>query len=156
MSEAAVAAPPKKSMMPVVLAALLAAGLAGGGAWYYASQSNAAAASAEPKILPAQYHKLDPSLVVNIDDGGGLRYLQVELQVMARDPAVFAAIDAHAPAIRDGLLSLFGHYQYAELMAPEGREKLRSEAMAVIRGALPDAKQAETLEALYFTSFVMQ
>lgn len=155
MSEAAVAAPHKKSMMPVVLAALMAAGLAGGGAWYYASQSTAAV-SAEPKLLPAQYHKLDPSLVVNIDDGGGLRYLQVELQVMARDPLVFAAVDAHAPAIRDGLLSLFGRYKYAELMAPEGRERLRAEALAVIRSAVPDQKQADTLEALYFTSFVMQ
>lgn len=155
MSEAVVTAPPKKSLMPVMLAALLAAGLAGGGAWYYATQGSAAT-PAEPKLLPAQYHKLDPSLVVNIDDGGGLRYLQVELQVMARDPLVFAAVDAHAPAIRDGLLSLFGRYKYAELMAPEGREKLRVEALAVIRAAVPDAQQADTLEALYFTSFVMQ
>lgn len=147
--------PPKKSLMPIMLAVLVAAGVAGGGGWYYATQRGEAAA-AEPAILPAQYHKLDPALVVNIDDGGGLRYLQVELQVMARDPAVFAAVDTHAPAIRDALLTLFGRYPYARLMAPEGREALRGEALTAIRTALPDAEQASTLEALYFTSFVMQ
>ena len=94
--------------------------------------------------------------MVNIDDAGSLRYLQAELQVMARDPKVFADLDAHAPAIRDALLSLFGRYPYADLMAPEGREKLRAEALEAIRAALPDAKAAASIEALYFTSFVMQ
>ena len=155
MSQAAAAPTPKKSLMPMLVAAVVAAALAGGGGWYYARQ-HAPDPDAAPAILPAQYHKLEPALVVNIDDAGSLRYLQAELQVMARDPKVFADLDAHAPAIRDALLSLFGRYPYADLMAPEGREKLRAEALEAIRAALPDAKAAASIEALYFTSFVMQ
>lgn len=154
MTEAVAAVAPKSKALPVLLAVIVTAALAGGGVWFYLGQGPAA--DAPPLVLPAQYHKLDPAFVVNVDDRGTLRYLQAELQVMSRDAEVFALIDQHAPAVRDALLSLFGRHRYSDLMQPEGREVLRREALETIRKALPDAALAASIEAVYFTSFVVQ
>jgi flagellar protein FliL len=157
MSEAVAqnVAAPKSRLLPVLLAVIVAAALAGGGAWFVlgGQQTDPDAPAA---IKPALYHKLDPAFVVNVDDRGALRYLQVELQVMARDPAVFTLIDQHGPAVRDALLDLFGRRAYAELMQPEARDALRTDALETIRTSLPDAALAAGIEAVYFTSFVVQ
>jgi flagellar protein FliL len=155
--EAPVAAPPPKprSKLPLILVSVLLAAGIGVGGWYFGHLG--APAPDTPKPLPPPvYHRLEPAFVVNVSDRDTLRYLQAEVQVMARDAAVFEKLEAQGPAVRDALLTLFAGYPYSELISVEGRERLRVDTLTRLREALDDEAAAAQIEAIYFTSFVMQ
>ena len=61
------------------------------------------------------------------------------------------------PAIRNDLLLLFGNQKYADIATRAGKEQLRADALAAVRKHHRAAGgHPERLEAVYFTSFVMQ
>lgn len=148
------APPPKRRVRTLIVVTLVAAAVGAGG-WYLGHGGLSSGDKAEA-IKPPAYHRLEPAFVVNVTDNGTLRYLQVEVQVMSREPEIFAAIDAQGPAIRDALLTLFAGYPYAQLVTVDGREQLRNDSLVTLRKALADDSRAAAVEAIYFTSFVMQ
>ncbi|HSW14071.1 MAG TPA: flagellar basal body-associated FliL family protein [Solimonas sp.] len=159
-----VAAAPKGKpvVLIMIVAVLLSAGASGGAAWWFSSHGAAPAAHGEaaqpvevPKA-PAQYLALDPAFVVNLDDATASRYLQAEIQVMARDNAALEAVKLHHPRIRNALLLLFGQLKPAELENRAGKEKLQAAVLAEIQKILKDETGKPGVEAVYFTSFVMQ
>ena len=112
--------------------------------------------SPAPPTPPAQYLPLDPPFTVNFDDQGLLRYLQINISVMARDKAVLEAVQNHLPQIRYNLIVLFGSRDFATLSSTEGKEKLRALALKEIQAILNKEIGAPGIEAVYFTNFVMQ
>lgn len=153
-----------KPWLIIGLVALVAAGAAGGGAWFFASR-NASPAKPETKAAPdaskvpapAQYFALEPPFVVNlIGSAGGARYLQVEVQLMTRDPESLKAIELHAPALRARLLMLFAQQNAEELITRAGKEKLQAQALAEVRKLMKAETGKPGAEQLLFTSFVMQ
>ncbi len=59
--------------------------------------------------------------------------------------------------MRNDLLLLFGNQKYAQLATREGKEALRSQALDDLRKVIGQAGgHPEQVEAVYFTSFVMQ
>jgi flagellar protein FliL len=163
---AARAAKPRKSKLPwlIVIVLLLAAG--GGGAWYSLRPSTAnasAPAAAAPTEAPQQphaaalYYKFDPPFVVNFGGEGSTRYLQVTVEAMARDAGILDVLKNNEPAVRNDLVMLFSSQDSAALMTADGKEKLRTATLASIRKVL-DAENADSkkIEAVYFTSFVIQ
>lgn len=106
--------------------------------------------------LPAIYHPLNPVFVVNLPPGGKARMLQVGVQVMARDPALIEFLKHNDPMIRHNLLSLFGNQRDAALRDRKGKEKLQAEVRKTINGILKEQNGGGEIEAVYFTSFVMQ
>ena len=59
--------------------------------------------------------------------------------------------------LRNDLLILLANQKYTVLATPEGKEQLRAEALAAIRKDLVQAGgDPKLVEAVYFTSFVMQ
>ena len=153
-------------MLMVGLIAVVAAGAAGGGVWYFTQHKPAgaapAAAAAAPASTatppaPAQYFALEPPFVVNlVGETGGARYLQVEVQLMTRDPESLKAIELHAPAIRARLLMLFAQQDAASLMSREGKERLQNAALGEVKALLVAETGKPSAESLLFTSFVMQ
>ena len=106
--------------------------------------------------IPAQYVPLDPPFVVNFEDQGMLRYLQVSVAVMTRDKAVGEAVASNMPPIRNSLIMLFGSQNFASLGSTEGKEKLRNQALEEIQSILRKEIGQPGVEAVYFTNFVMQ
>lgn len=110
----------------------------------------------KPK-LPAQFVALDPPFVVNFEPGSTARFLQITVQLMTRQPEMVEFLKNNTPIIRNDLLLLFGNRHVEEVATNEGKEALRKAALDAVRkivsneGGKPDA-----LEAVYFTSFVMQ
>jgi flagellar FliL protein len=169
MSEAAAAetaAPAKKgSKLPLILAlvgAVVAAG--GGGAYFLMSGKEDAAAETKdgadaehaPK-LPAVYVKFDPPFVVNFEAKGLMRFLQVSIEVLTRDPATADMIKQHDPMLRNDLLMLLGSQTFEKISSREGKEELRREALAIVANVIAnEGGDAKSVEQLYFTSFVMQ
>ncbi|GAB4356711.1 MAG: flagellar basal body-associated protein FliL [Gammaproteobacteria bacterium] len=119
-----------------------------------AEEGEAKEASA-PK--PAQYLPLDPPFVVNFEDQQQIRFLQIAVEVMARDPAVIEAVQTHKPAIRNNLVILFSSQDAATVGTREGKEQLRAQTLEEINQIIrKETGGKEGIEAVYFTSFVMQ
>lgn len=139
-------------------AAVLVIGL---GAALVLTRGHAAAghksASAPAPSGPPLYLALDPPFVVNFQADQIVRFLQVSIEVMSRDPKTLDLIKSNDPVVRNDLLMLLGNQKYATLASPEGKEQLRANALTVVRKDLAQAGgDPKRLEAVYFTSFVMQ
>lgn len=171
MSEAAPAAPAnadapkKKGKLPlIIIAAVVACAAVGGGAFFFMSGKQPEGAKAGEKSeahaeakAPAVYVKLDPPFVVNFEAKGLMRFLQITLEIMTRDPATADKIKEHDPIIRNDLLLLFGNQTYEAISTREGKEKLRSEAKDTVAKIIErEGGDAKKVEDLFFTSFVMQ
>ncbi|MFW2374508.1 MAG: flagellar basal body-associated FliL family protein [Gammaproteobacteria bacterium] len=102
------------------------------------------------------YIPLNPAFVVNFENQDLVSFLQVDIQVMTYDSSVEQALKTHMPVVRNELLLLLGGKQYHEINTREGKRKLSQEAIKEIRRVLDEAGAPSGIEALYFTSFVMQ
>jgi flagellar protein FliL len=106
---------------------------------------------------PAIYTAFDPPFVVNFEDKGVVRFLQVTVQVMTRDPKTAEMFKQHDPVIRNDLLLLLGTQTFETLSSREGKEKLREESRAAVASIIKnEGGDPKNVEQLYFTSFVMQ
>lgn len=63
---------------------------------------------------------MDPPLVVNFEDASAVRFLQISVDVMAREPASIEAVRKHSPLIRSNLLLVISNREYQKLMTREG------------------------------------
>ena len=108
------------------------------------------------KKLPAQYLDLQPSFVVNLEDADAMRYLQVDVQLMTRDPKAAEEIKANIPRIRNTLMMLFSQQHAKDLSTREAKESLQKQALEQVRAVMKDETGSPSIEALYFTGFVMQ
>jgi flagellar FliL protein len=101
------------------------------------------------------FYAIDPPLVVNFEDGSAVRFLQISMEVMAREQRNIDSVQKNMPLIRNNLLLLMSNREYHSLMSREGKEKLRLEALAEIR-AVQKKQGGDDIEDLLFTSFVVQ
>ena len=160
------AAPPKsrKGLIIIVLVALLVVGGGTAGTLYALGMlpsggevtEAAAGEPAAPARAEAVYVPLDPAFTVNFRGGAGARYLQVAVEAMTREPDVEAHIKRHMPVIRNDLTLLFSSKSARDLSTVEGKEALRAETLASIQKVLETETGKPGVEAVYFTSFVMQ
>lgn len=154
----------KKNIIIYALLGVLLVGLSvtttllflGGGNGGGEESTTQAEAEEEPeKKGEAIYHPLD-TMVVNFTKKGPARFLQVDIQVMTRDGAVVDAIEAHTPIIRNDILLLLSNQTYEKVSTLEGKEQLRQEVLETIQRILKEQGEPDSVEAVYFTSFVMQ
>lgn len=165
VGSASAAAPAKKSNKLLYIAiVLLLAGAGGGGYWYFMQGGAAghdehgkAAANAAPAGKAAAiYLPLQPAFVVNLEDSEALRYLQVDLEIMSRNPKAIEDAKTHMPRIRNSLLLLFGQQHAFDLSSRPGKEALQAKALAEIQRVLKEETGSPGIEAVYFSSFVIQ
>jgi flagellar FliL protein len=109
------------------------------------------------QLLPARYVTLDPPFVVNFEAESTVRFLQITIGVMTRDVEIEKIIKDNDPRIRNDLLLILGNQNYASVSKLEGKEDLRKRCLEAVRAVVKDsAGEPNKVEALYFTSFVMQ
>lgn len=160
MSDEQAATPPKKKKsrwLWIMLLLVLMLGGGGAGAWYMLymqpAQAQGQDEAAEPTPAPALYSELRPAFVVNL---AGNRFLQLEIDLMARDAAVIEAVKRHNPAIRNDLLLLLGSQKPSDLQSLEGKVTLQQQVLEAINAILDAREQGLAVEEIYFSSFVMQ
>ena len=151
----------KGKLLWIIIAVVLIGG--GAGAWFAfkpaAQPANARADQPKPAApkASANYYKYDPPFVVNFGGEGSARFLQVTVEAMTRDAAVMDQLKDDEPAVRNDLVLLFSNQDNATLMTVEGKEKLRAAALDTIRKVLDaEGGSGKAIEAVYFTSFVIQ
>ena len=124
-----------------------------------ADSADAADAGGEEKSgkpAPANYVSLDPPFVVNFEGNSAARFLQINVEVMSRKPEYAEHIKKHMPVIRNNLVMLFGSQTYDKVNTLKGKEDLRQKALTEVQKILEEETGDSGVEALYFTSFVMQ
>ena len=104
----------------------------------------------------AMYMDFEQPFVVNFQDEGQLRYLQITISVMTKNPKVVEEMKRHMPLIRNNLVMLFSGQTHEGIISREGKEKIRKEAEAEVQKILKEQTGNSGVKALYFTSFVMQ
>lgn len=116
-----------------------------------------ATAAAPSRDKPALYASLQPPLVVNFRDSSGeSHYMQVTLEVMAREQKVIDAVKQHAAVVRNSLILLFsGTVDYAALNTREHKEQLLADALGEVRKVMGE-RGVDGIEAVYFTSLIIQ
>ncbi len=154
------AAPKKKRSPPlwlIITIAVVVLGAGAGGFMLLHARATARAPGArKPPSGPPHYLALKP-FVVNFRSGQTARYLQVTLQVMSRDPATITLLKQNDPVVRNDLLLLLSDQRYATLDTEAGKQRLRAAVLAAVRKVVSAAGgHASHVDAIYFTSFVMQ
>ena len=106
---------------------------------------------------PAIYQSLHPALVINLlDSSGDSHFMQITLEVMARDQDVINAVREHTPAVRNALILYFGTANYDEVVTREGKERLLENALGEIQAVMRERIGKPGIEAAYFTSLIVQ
>ncbi|MGN6383255.1 MAG: flagellar basal body-associated FliL family protein, partial [Dyella sp.] len=122
-----------------------------------ATATDKEAGEAKPaKTQPEYFLPLDPAFVVNFRDDDAMRYLQVGVTLMSHDQSALDTVKGVDPVVRNALVMLFSRQSYAILSDPAGKQKLQAEALEAVRKIVASRTGKPGIDALYFTSFVMQ
>jgi len=156
--------PKSKKGLIIGIVALLVLGGGGAGAYFaFAGKHDdkggkeAKAKVEEKEKLPPRYIALDPPFVVNFEAESAVRFLQVTAQIMTRDLETEKLVKENDPRLRNDLLLILGGQTYASVATTEGKEALRTKCLDATRAIVKDmGGEPAKIEALYFTSFVMQ
>ncbi len=103
----------------------------------------------ESPILPTL--KMD-TLIVNLADQGGKRYLRITMELELSTPEVLEEINLRMPQLRDTILMVLPSKQYSDISGTEGKITLRDELIAKMNAILKKG----TVTTIYFTEFVVQ
>jgi len=155
------AAEPKKGKKWLIIGIAAFVVLAGGGAAaFFALGHNDPHRKVEAKKEPAKppvYVALDPPFVVNFEGEQLVRFLQVTVQVLTREPETAELLKVNDPVVRNDLLMLFANQKYEVVAQRDGKENLRMDALKTIRHIVEtNGGKPGSIENVYFTSFVMQ
>jgi len=113
-------------------------------------------ASIEEAATETVYHKFKPAFVVNFEDKGKLRFLQIDLSVATKMPSVVDALTTHEPVIRNNLVLLYSSKTATELNSLKGKEALRQETRDTIQKIMKSNIGNPGIDEVYFTGFVVQ
>jgi len=155
----------KKMWIIITISMLLLLGGGGAGAYFYVfseadplglqGDGEGDADEPEPRQPPI-YYGMDPAFVNNLSGTGGRRFMQVSVQIMARDPEVIAAVERHEPVIRNDLIMLFSDQTLESVDGTEGKEALRRQSLEAVQKILRNNDEPTEVEQLFFTSFIVQ
>ncbi|TCO76596.1 flagellar basal body-associated FliL family protein [Chromatocurvus halotolerans] len=152
-----------KLLVVSLLASLVMSGGVGAGLYFVLQPQIAAQQAGDPDApeapqkskKPPIYFSLDEPFIVNLSSQG-TRFLQVTVEIMAREDAVIEAVQKHRPLLRNNLLLLFSAQTPSSIGSPEGKEELRRSALSELQSILTNLGEPAEVEDLYFTSLVVQ
>jgi len=104
----------------------------------------------------SNYLPIDPPFVVNINNGNGFNFLQVNTELKLSNPEFAGMVTHHMAAIRHIMIMLLSSKSSEEIRTLEGKEQLREQALEAIQTVLEQETGDTAIEAVYFTGFVIQ
>jgi flagellar protein FliL len=163
----------KKVIIIIIAVFVLFMGMMGAGFYLLWSQMSASIAQVqmqngtsedkEKAEAEAQEEKIGTmyrmdTLIVNLADHGGKRYLRVTMELELkpnedRDASeVVEEIEKRLPQLRDTILMILPSKQYSDISTTAGKIALRDELMGKLNAHL----KAGLISTIYFTEFVIQ
>ena len=153
-----------KKKLLIIIAAVVVLLIAAAVAGYFLltgsdseTQTGDAAAQAEQQAAeqaPPQYYSMDPPFVVNLPGNPSL--LQVGISLRVSGDAMVEFLKHNDPVFRDSLLNLLQGKDAATLKTRDAKETLQREMLETINRIVKQLEGPGEVQALYYTSFVMQ
>lgn len=176
---------PKGMLIPIIASAVVSALLAGGVAFFVSSRSKAPAPVAEGEAAAegeggdkaeektsekgehkggkdgkgkatATYLSLAPPFIINLGDADSTHFLQIEMEALVKNDSVGETVKEHMPRLRNAVLMLLSQQKIADVLTREGKEALQKQVLEDLQKILTEQTGKPCIEALYFTSFVVQ
>lgn len=159
---------PWKKIIIITFGVLLLVGIGVGVAYFVFAPSEAEKSEetvaqngeqeAEEKKGPAVYQDFKPVFVVNLTPDGKhkAKMLQIGVQALMHSQELVDFLKHNDPMIRHHFLKLFGSRTASELVSLEGKEKLQADLLKELQRIIDEQGGPGTVEAVFFTSFVMQ
>ena len=104
----------------------------------------------------SSYYPLTPAFVVNLSGDDTSHFLQVEMELQVSGAATEDALKQHNPQIRNSVLMLLSQQSAADVASRESKEALQAKVLAEIQRILTKETGKAGVDAVFFTSFVMQ
>ena len=92
------------------------------------------------------------TMIVNLADHGGKRYLRVTMALELSDSEALTTIESRLPQVRDAVLMILPTKKYDDVSTTEGKIALRTEVMDKINALMTKGQ----VNNIYFTEFVVQ
>lgn len=106
---------------------------------------------------PALFASLHPPLVINFQDAyGDSHFMQMTLEVMAREQGLVDAVRDHAAVIRNNLILAFSNVDFETINTRDGKQKMLDEALVEIQTVVENETGDTGIEAVYFTGLIIQ
>jgi flagellar FliL protein len=155
---------PGKSKLIIIISAAVLLLIGGGLAAYFLlfSGDEEAAPDATEEVAeetqaeqgPVQYLALEPSFVVTLPGKPSLLQIGVSIRFVGDELAGF--IKHNDPMLRHNLLNLLSTADAKKLKERAAKESLQQRMLDELNRILKELKAPGQVDALYFTSFVMQ
>ncbi len=102
------------------------------------------------------FYPFEPPVVVNIQDGRKLRFMQVEFQLMARNQAAMEPIEKLEPLIRHEIIMLFSKVDGKSIRTLETKQQLQQDCLNLINSILEQEGYKPDIENIVFTKLIVQ
>lgn len=140
----------RKLLMGLIVLVIL--GGAGAGGWiFYQHRAESSQSAVQPLPKIGALWSMG-TLIVNLLDDDGERYLKASIELELSSPDVAAELDILRPRILDGILDLLSSKYYREIVGFEGKQHLRDEITLRVNNYLSRGR----ISNVYFTDFVIQ
>ncbi len=113
------------------------------------------AAEQELDVPEAHYVKFHPDFIVNLK-GDRSHFLMVTVQGMSRQAAGITAAKHHMAGIRHHILMLLSEQTPDQLKSPKDMQRLMDETLVQVQDFLKSETGDPTIEAVYFTDFIVE
>ncbi len=107
---------------------------------------------------PAIYYAIEEPFTINFlnQSKKQARYLQIKVTLKSTDQAAIDNAKLNLPMIQDALLDLFSDQSYDQVNSVEGRTELQQQTLDTIKTLLKEETDNDAIDAVYFTSFILQ
>ena len=111
-----------------------------------------------PSPALAVYYAIPEPFTINFlsQSNQKTRYLQIKVTLMAHDQTTIDNAELNLPMLQDALRTLFSEQTYETVNSVEGRKSLQASSLQTVKTLLKDETGQDNLDALYFTSFILQ
>lgn len=152
----------KKKLIIIIVVIVLVLGSVGAVAMILLSKKGASAKDKDkdkehqtetvkaPVFLPLE------AFVVNLQSDSGDKYLQVQMTLQVADEAQVTLIKTNMPQVRSRLLMLLSSKDVADILTPQGKDKLITEISAQVNLPFLPTGEPQKVSGVFFTSFVVQ
>jgi len=139
-----------KWIVVVIAAVILVAGGFAGWKYYETHLSGTKVQKEQPAVQPVIW-AMD-SLVVNLMDDNGERYLKATIQIEVSGQDCMTELDLLKPKVTDNVLTLLSSKRYDELAGFLGKQRLKDEIAVRLNSYLAKGQVTK----IYFTEFLIQ
>lgn len=116
------------------------------------------AAEAAPANSKPIYYAIEEPFTINFlnQSNQKVHFLQIKVTLMAHDQTIIDSAELNLPMLQDTLRTLFSAQTLETVNSVAGRRALQLTSLNTVKTILKEETGKDNLDAVYFTSFILQ